>query len=100
MSFFHKNKRRFFHGYRRSHFVALFLFCIFVATTATTIIANVRAQDAPVKMVEFYSDQTDYENETPGSWKVTKSAEWIGAGRARITFEVTSIPKYFTKYVR
>lgn len=45
-------------------------------------------------MVEFYSDQTDYENETPGSWKVTKSAEWIGAGRARITFEVTSIPKY------
>ena len=35
----------------------------------------------------------NYENQTPGSWHLEKSAEWTDKGKAKITFDVSSILK-------
>ncbi len=42
-----------------------------------------------VKSVEIQSN--DYQE--PGSWHITKSAEWTGLGKARVTFDVSSVMK-------
>ncbi len=42
-----------------------------------------------IKSVEIQSN--DYNN--PGSWHIDKSAEWIGLGKARVTFDVNSVVK-------
>ncbi len=46
----------------------------------------------PIKTIELTSQNTSYANNQPGAWKIDKSAEWIGEGKARITFEVNTIP--------
>ena len=46
-----------------------------------------------IKSVELTSQHTNYANGDPGSWHVTKSAEWIEQGKARITFDVDTIAK-------
>ena len=46
-----------------------------------------------IKTVELTSQHTSYTNNTPGSWNVEKSAEWIEQGKARITFDVNTIAK-------
>ena len=37
--------------------------------------------------------QTGYEQQTPGTWEITKSAKWTGLGKAEVTFDVQSITK-------
>ncbi len=44
-----------------------------------------------IKSVELTSQHTSYTNNAPGSWNVEKSAEWIEAGKARITFNVDTV---------
>lgn len=44
----------------------------------------------PVKSVVIQSEQLSYTDSKQGSWQVTKSAEWISRGKARITFSVAS----------
>ena len=46
-----------------------------------------------IKTVELTSQHTSYTNNAPGSWNVEKSAEWIEAGKARITFNVDTVAK-------
>ena len=92
--FFHKNKRKFAFCSKRTAFCALFLFAIFSANIVTSLILNVNAQLVPVKSVNITSQYSNYENNEPGSWKITKSAEWIKTNEARITFEINSVPKY------
>ena len=46
-----------------------------------------------IKTVELTSQHTSYANNAPGSWNVEKSAEWIEAGKARITFNVDTVAK-------
>ena len=46
-----------------------------------------------VKSVTLTSQHASYTNNTPGSWNVEKSAEWIEAGKARITFNVDTVAK-------
>ena len=46
-----------------------------------------------VKSVTLTSQHASYANNTPGSWNVEKSAEWIEAGKARITFNVDTVAK-------
>ena len=67
---------------------------MFVCAAITSLAFKVSASDTPVRSIEITSSNTSYENNEPGAWKITKSAEWTGLGKARITFEVTSIPKY------
>ena len=89
MVFFRKNKRHFVYRSQRRVFVALFLF-VFLATTIVSLISKVSAETTPVASVSFYSQNTDFNNVDPGAWKITKSAEWIDEGKARITFDIVS----------
>lgn len=44
-----------------------------------------------INIVQISSD--GYNNNVPGSWNVTKSAEWTSSKTAKITFEIDSIAK-------
>ena len=89
---FHKNKRQISFRTHRKLFVAMFLFVIL---GATAVVLNVlAADDVPVPSVETSSQHSNFANNEPGSWKITKSAEWTGFGKARVTFKVESVAKY------
>ena len=47
----------------------------------------------PILKVTFKSQNLDYDKKEPGSFKVDKSAKWIGEGKAKITIDVESIMK-------
>ena len=47
----------------------------------------------PIPKVTFKSQNLDYDKKEPGSFKVDKSAKWIGEGKAKITIDVESIMK-------
>ena len=47
----------------------------------------------PVPKVTFKSQNLDYDKKEPGSFKVDKSAKWIGENKAKVTIEVNSIIK-------
>ena len=47
----------------------------------------------PIPKVTFKSQNLDYDKKEPGSYKVDKSAKWIGEGKAKITIEVNSVIK-------
>ncbi len=89
MLFFHRKKRQFACRSQRRVFVTLFLF-MFLTATIISLISKVNAETSPVASVDFFSQNSDFNNVDPGAWKVTKSAEWIDIGKARITFDVTS----------
>lgn len=46
----------------------------------------------PVESITFTSNNLNYENGKAGAWKVVKSAKWVSKGKARITYNVSSIP--------
>ncbi len=92
---FHKNKRRISFRTHRKLFVAMFLFVILGITGAVTFIFNVlAANDVPVPSVEISSQHSNFANNEPGSWKITKSAKWTDFGKAKVTFNVETIAKY------
>ena len=90
MGIFHKNKRKSTFCTKRTAFCVLFLFFVFSVSSIVSLLLNANAQLVPVKSVEIFSEHSNFENNEPGSWKVTKSAEWTDIGKARITFEVDS----------
>ena len=47
----------------------------------------------PIPKVTFKSQNLNYDKKEPGSFKVDKSAKWIGEGKAKVTIEVNSILK-------
>ena len=47
----------------------------------------------PIPKVTFKSQKLDYDKKEPGSFKVDKSAKWIGLNKAKVTIEVDSIVK-------
>ncbi|MBR3164499.1 VWA domain-containing protein [Candidatus Saccharibacteria bacterium] len=47
----------------------------------------------PLRSVEILSEHTNYNNNEDGAFKINKSAEWIGLGKARVKFEIDSIAK-------
>ena len=53
-----------------------------------TILPNSFASLTPVKSISFESENLNYEESVAGSYQITKSAEWIAKGKARITFQV------------
>ena len=52
----------------------------------------------PIKEVVILSDNLNYENKDPGSWKIRKSAEWVDKGVAEITFNLDTVLKSKSKY--
>ena len=51
----------------------------------------------PIPKVTFKSQNLNYDKSEPGSFKVDKSAKWIGEGKAKVTIEVNSIIKESTQ---
>ncbi len=47
----------------------------------------------PIPKVTFKSQNLNYDKKEPGSFKVEKSAKWIGENKAKVTIEVNSITK-------
>ena len=47
----------------------------------------------PIPKVTFKSQNLNYDKKEPGSFKVDKSAKWIGEGKAKVTIDVESIMK-------
>ncbi len=70
-------------------------FAIIGILIGATVAKNVAAghYTEAIKSVELTSQHTNYSNNEPGSWNVTKSAKWIEQGKARITFDVDTIAK-------
>ena len=96
MSIFRKNKRKSAFCSKRTAFCVLFLFFVFSVSSIGSLLLNANAQLVPVKSVEITSNETSYADNEQGSWKVTKSAEWTGTGKGRITFKVNSRAKFDT----
>jgi len=47
----------------------------------------------PKKSIDIASKVSSYKNEEPGSWNVTKSAEWTSKTTAKINFDINSVTK-------
>ena len=94
MGIFRKNKRQFSISSHRNLFVAIFLGLVFGISGVISLIMNAMAADVPVPSVEILSQNSSYLDGHPGAWRVTKSAEWIDFGKARVTFKVESVAKY------
>ncbi len=56
------------------------------------------ANEEPVKKVEIYSEKSDFRNGEAGSWKIEKSAKWVGKGEAEVTFDVFTEVKMEKEY--
>lgn len=67
------------------------VFVFFILVFGVVFIPKVFAR--PVDHVEVVSESLNYEEKDPGSWKVNKSAKWIGRGEAEITFDVDTVMK-------
>ena len=67
---------------------ALILLSVLSILLLVTILPNVFAATTPIKSITIESENLNYEENESGSYKITKSAEWIGKGKARITFQV------------
>lgn len=47
----------------------------------------------PIRSVETFSKNLNYESNEPGAWKVTNSAKWISKDKAQVSIDVESILK-------
>ena len=73
----------------RSHKkLALISLSVLSILLLVTILPNSFASLTPIKSITIESENLSYEKNESGSYKITKSAEWIGKGKARITFQV------------
>ena len=80
-----KNKDR----YLNNKKAILFLpFCVLLILLLVAVLPNSFASLTSVKSITIESENLSYEENKPGSYKITKQAEWIGKGKARITFQV------------
>ncbi len=79
---------------RRVLYVALFstvgLLALQLIAVNTTIFTSAQSGNLN-DIIGFSSMSLNYENGDPGAWNVTKTAEWTGKGKAKITFHVDSI---------
>ena len=80
-----KNKDRYLNNKKAILFLS---FCVLLILLLITILPNSFASLTPVRSISFESEKLSYEKNDAGSYKITKRAEWIGKGKARITFQV------------
>ena len=80
-----KNKDRYLNNKKAILFLS---FCVLLILLLVTVLPNSFASLTPVKSISFESEKLSYEKSDAGSYKITKRAEWIGKGKARITFQV------------
>ena len=80
------SKNKFYQLKRKKSSLFFLAFCFICMIVAISI--PVFAKEEPVKSITIESENLNYEENEPGSYKITKQAEWIGKGKARITFQV------------
>ena len=80
------SKNKFYQLKRKKSSLFFLVFCFICMIVAISI--PVFAKEEPVKSITIESENLSYEENKPGSYKITKQAEWIGKGKARITFQV------------
>ena len=73
---------------RKHKKLALISLSVLSILLLVTILPNSFASLTPIKSITIESEKLNYEENESGSYKITKSAEWIGKGKARITFQV------------
>ena len=73
---------------RKHKKIALISLSVLSILLLVTILPNSFASLTPIKSITIESENLSYEKNEPGSYKITKSADWIGKGKARITFQV------------
>ena len=73
---------------RKHKKLALISLSVLSILLLVTILPNSFASLTPVKSITIDSEKLNYEENESGSYKITKSAEWIGKGKAKITFQV------------
>ena len=73
---------------RKHKKLALISLSVLSILLLVTILPNSFASLTPIKSITIESEKLNYEENELGSYKITKSAEWIGKGKARITFQV------------
>ena len=56
------------------------------------------ALSEPMKSISFTSQSLNYQNKEPGSFEVTKKAEWTSFDTAKITFNLDTISKVNSKH--
>ena len=74
-------------------FVLLSIVVVGFLLTITGLLYSSFALVTPIKSINFSSEKLNYNKKEPGSFQVEKSAEWIGSGKARITFQIDTILK-------
>ncbi len=67
-------------------FIFIFIIACFMMTGSFAVLK-------PIKTVNITSEKVSYTKKEPGSYNIEKSAEWIGKGKARITFDVDTVIK-------
>ena len=80
------NKNKFYQLKSKKSSLFFLAFCFICMIVAISI--PVFAKEEPIKSIIVESENLSYEKNEPGSYKITKSAEWIGKGKARIIFQV------------
>ena len=80
------NKDKVYQLKREKSSLFFLVFCFICMIVAISI--PVFAKEEPVKSITIESENLSYEENESGSYKITKQAEWIGKGKARITFQV------------
>ncbi len=60
---------------------------VFIVGLVAVIVPSFAAS-TPIASVEIESEKLSYNDNTPGAWKITKSAKWIEKGKARITIDI------------
>lgn len=69
-----------------------------IVLSLISIIPFSLAAPTPIGSVEIKSEELDYDQKAPGSFKITKSAKWISKGKAQITFDVDTVVKTANQY--
>lgn len=78
--------------------IAIILFIVLTLVLSTSLFLNSFAINDRIESISFTSNALSYNNNEPGSFRVEKSAKWIGKQSAKITFEIDSILKATGNY--
>lgn len=65
---------------------------IFTVCVLILFISNSFAVEVPVETTSFTSSDINYDEGANGAWKITRTACWISKNRAKITYDLKTIP--------
>jgi len=82
----------------KKRFIILNICLVFISVFLIFLFGHSFSLPTGVKTIHIFSENSDYESQNPGSFKIEKSGEWIDRGKARITFDVDTVMKTNNQY--